>query len=464
MVHPTDRILNAIELNDPIDRIPKMELFASLLPTVKFLINYHWLPQKLQDGVSTLITESINTVRETFKMKQPEPHVNSRFGRIMRKIPVIEPIAKNFLEDMTKKKSEKEIEKADDLTVLMSAFGLRLPIKLGYDMMSVILLQAPDPLIGLEKSPDGNYYFVSSEGMYVDLNPDDLEIMPKGVKDVNILAKIETSKQYYKEIDIERWASLYERTINWRMGLNKIKDFILPTILTTGIFETWLSTFGNFNMQGFFKHAMLEWRKGCKGPYFDLLKTKADMISRLIKRLSEIPEYKVHIIGDDCAEINGPFIPPKMYKEYIAVHTKKIIDEAHKRDVKIVFHTDGNFKLEATNDPVKQWEYMNILIDTGIDAFHPLEMMAMDIQEVKENFGDKLCLCNGMDTIILQNGTKKSVGRMTKSILDKVYKGGGNRINGYIAGSDNSLHGGVKLHLVKQMLYTVDEYSKKIMK
>ena len=464
MVTSTERILNAIELNDPIDKIPKMELFASLLPTMKFLINYHWMPKRMQNGMTTLITETVNTIREKLRMKKPEPHVQSRFGRILRKVPLIETIARNTFEDMGRNKSEAEIKKADDGTVLMSAFGMRLPIKLGYDMFSIILLQSTDIFLGLEKAPDGNYYMLTNEGAFYDLNPDDLEILPKGVKDTNILTKIEASKRYFQDIDVERWANLFERTINWRMGPNRIKDFILPTILTTGIFETWLTTFGNFNMQGFFRHVMVEWRKGCNGPYFELLKVKAKMICRLIKRLSEIDEYKVHIIGDDCAEINGPFLPPKFYKEYIAVHTKKIVDEAHKHGIKILFHTDGNFKLEATEDPEKQWEYMNILIDTGIDAFHPLEMRAMDIQEVKENFGDKLCLCNGIDTIELQNGTRKSVARITKTILEKVYRGGGSRINGYISGSDNSLHGGVRLHLVKQMLHTVDEYSKKILK
>lgn len=440
-----------------------MEIFGSILPTIQYLFNFHWFPQKIQNGISNIMRESVNTVREILRMKKPESNVSSRFGRILRRVKFIDTIAKKTVGDMSRKKSEQEIKKADDTTVNFSALGMHLPIKLGYDLYSLILLQSPDTFSSFEKAPDGNYYLLSNEGAFYDINPDDLEIMPKGVNDLNIHTKIEASKRYYQDVDIERWANLFERTINKRIGRKKIKDLILPSILTVGIFETWLTTFGNFNMQGFFKEVMAEWRKG-GGPYFELLQVKTEILCNLIKRLSEVDGYRVHIIGDDCAEINGPFLPPKIYKEFIAIHTKKIVSEAHKHDLKVLFHTDGNFKLTAADDPKKQWEYMNIILDMKIDAFHPLEMRAMDIQEIKENFGDKICLCNGMDTIELQNGTRKSVARMVKTVLDKVYKGGGNRINGYMAGSDNSLFGGVNLCLVKQMVHTIDEFSQKILK
>ncbi|MHA1895332.1 MAG: uroporphyrinogen decarboxylase family protein [Candidatus Helarchaeota archaeon] len=461
MVTSIDRILNAIDLNDPIDKIPKMELFSSVLPTVRFLINYHWLPEKIQLLLDNLSTEAINTVKEILHMKKRDPYSSySRLGKTLRRMNFIRPIVEKAINDMTRKKSKAEIEKADQGTIDISALSMRVPIKLGYDMWSLMLLQSPDMLLPPEKSPDGNYYFVSAEGAFYDINPDDFEVMPKGVKDQNILTKIEASKLYYQTVDIERWTNLYEKCINKRIGLKKIKDLIVPTLLTVGPFETWLTTFGNFNMHGFFRHVMTEWKNGCTGPYFDLLKVKAEMNCKLIKRLSEIDGYKLHIIGDDCSTIHGPMLKPEIYRDFIAVHTKKIVAEAHKYDIKILFHSDGRFKLDAGNDP---WKFMKILLDTKIDALHPTEMKANDMLEMRKHFSDKICLCNGIDTIELQNGTRKSVAKMTKNILEKAYEGAGKSVRSYIAGSDNSLFGGVKLHLVKQMLFTIDEYSKEIL-
>jgi hypothetical protein len=106
---------------------------------------------------------------------------------------------------------------------------------------------------------------------------------------------------------------------------------------------------------------------------------------------------------------------------------------------------------------------MKIILDTGIDALHPIEMWANDIEELKREFGDKICFCNGINTIELQTGSRQSVARLTYNILNKVYRGGGNRLNGYIAGSDNSLMAGCQPCLIKQMLYTVDDFGRKIL-
>jgi len=461
LVSCVDRILNAIELKDPIDRIPKMELFASILPTGKFLIKHHYYPRSWYDPLANVLTETVNTVREIMNMKDREPFNNySLYGRTIRKIGLIEKITKKIFAEMNRKKSPAQIAKEDRDLVNIQAMAMGMAIKLGYDSFSLMLMQSPGLISRIGPSPDGHDYIILSDGAYYDINPDDLEVMPKGVNEPNINKKLQASTIHYKNIDIERWAGLVEHTMRKKVMGKRLRDQITCTLLTIGTFETWLTTFGNFNMHGFYRHVMKEHKNGSKGPYTDFLKVKTDVLCKLVKRLSEIEGYKVHIIGDDCSETNGPMLPPKIYRDFIAPHNKRVVDEAHKHGLKVIFHTDGRFKLDAASDP---WEYMKILLDTGIDAFHPIEMLANDMEEMREQFADKLCLCNGMDTIELQNGTMKSVGQMTKNVLDKVYRGGGNRVNGYIAGSDNSLHGGVEYYLVRQMLYTIDEYSKKVL-
>ena len=179
------------------------------------------------------------------------------------------------------------------------------------------------------------------------------------------------------------------------------------------------------------------------------------MLCDLVKNLADI-DMKVFVIGDDCAMIHGSMLPPKIYRDFIAVHIKEIVDTAHRVGMKVLLHTDGKFKVENRETFEDTWEFMNILLNTGIDALHPIEMWANDIEELKRIFGDKICLCNGINTIELHAGTRRSVAQLTKTILDKVYRGGGNRLNGYLVGSDNSLMAGCQPFLVRKMLYTVD--------
>lgn len=465
MVTSEDRILTALELGDPIDRIPKMELFASLFPQAKFLLNWEYIPYRIKRIVRrwNFLEESIDTMRENFRMKPPKPGT-TRYGRIIRSSGLLKKILSRIRNDLENPKPPSDPDKADKDAVSLAALSYQMPIKLGYDLWSAASLQSPDITISLSKAPDGNYYFKTSEGQFSDINSSDLELLPKGIDEPDFKKQIEHVKEITNSIDIDHFARNVEKLLNTRFRMRKIKDQIVPCILSVGILETWLTVFGNWNMQGFFREVMKEFRNGCKGPYFDLLKIKADYISKSIKRLSEIDGYKVHIIGDDSAHIHGSFLKPKVFKEFIAIHTKKAIDTAHKYNVKVIFHSDGNFKVEGTDDPEKKWEFMNAILGTGVDAWHPVEMFANDIEEMKREVGDKICLCNGINTIELQNGTRQSVALLTKNILDKVYRGGGNRLNGYIIGSDNSLMGGVQIPLVKQMLYTADEYSRRIIK
>ena len=92
-------------------------------------------------------------------------------------------------------------------------------------------------------------------------------------------------------------------------------------------------------MQGFYRRVFQEFRKG-KGTYYELLEVKTKMLCEMVNQLAEI-ELKVFVIGDDCAQIHGSMLPPKIYRDFIAVHTKKIVDTAHKRGMKVLLHTDG---------------------------------------------------------------------------------------------------------------------------
>lgn len=461
MVSSEDRILNAMDLGDPIDKIPKMEIFSSILPFIKVLINWEIIPPRIRklNMKWRILEESINTFKENFKMKKIElGEQHTLYGRTFRKFSLIKKVLKKV-----PLITEENPKKADDSAVNISTLYARMPIKLKYDMWCLVSLGWPDSTTELQQAADGNYYLASKEGAIMDIRATDLELVEKGVTEQNIEKSIENCKEFFEKAQVERYVNNVARVINSKYKGKKIKDQLLLTILQPGPFETWLQVFGNHNMQGFYQRVFQEYRKGCQGSYFDLLKTKTKTTCQLVKQLGEIG-VKVFVIGDDCAHIHGPMLRPEMYRDFIAVHIKNIVDEAHRVGVKVLLHTDGKFKIENTENEEEKWKFMNILLNTGIDALHPIEMLANDIEELKHYFGDKICLCNGINTIELQVGTRHSVGQLTRKILDKIYRGGGNRLNGYIAGSDNSLMAGCQPYLIQQMLFTIDEYGRKVIK
>ena len=68
--------------------------------------------------------------------------------------------------------------------------------------------------------------------------------------------------------------------------------------------------------------------------------------------------------------------------EFVNPYNKKLEACAHEVGLKVVPHSDGNL-----------WSIMDVLIDSGYDGTNPLEPQAgMDLQKVKDAYGDKICL------------------------------------------------------------------------
>ena len=137
----------------------------------------------------------------------------------------------------------------------------------------------------------------------------------------------------------------------------------------------------------------------------------------------------VLVIEDDIASTKMPLISPEHFKTFVNHYNRQIVDEAHKKGLKVVMHSDGNL-----------WPLMDTIIETGYDGINPLEPQAgMELKKVKEYCGDKICLLGNIDCVdILPDGTPDEVEQeVIKAIFDGA-KGGG-----LILCSSNSLHPGV---------------------
>jgi len=131
------------------------------------------------------------------------------------------------------------------------------------------------------------------------------------------------------------------------------------------------------------------------------------------------------LIGDDLADNHGPFMSPKLYREFIHPHYKNLVRSLKKRGARVIFHSDGNL-IPIIDD----------ILDWGIDGLHPIQPGAMDLVQFKRNYGSRITVVGGVDVAkLLPFGSEEDVERAVIDVIRQVSPGGG-----HILASSNSLH------------------------
>ncbi len=126
----------------------------------------------------------------------------------------------------------------------------------------------------------------------------------------------------------------------------------------------------------------------------------------------------------------GPMVNPKLLRKYVFPRVKQFVSSLKKRGLQFYMaHVDGNC-ISLLDD----------FIDLGYNAIHPIERPSMNLKNVKEHWGDKICVMGNVDSgETLVNGSIIDVEKEAKQCIDDAAAGGG-----YILSSSDSLHGGVK--------------------
>lgn len=147
------------------------------------------------------------------------------------------------------------------------------------------------------------------------------------------------------------------------------------------------------------------------------------IVIKMFENMAKIDEVKALWYSDDIAYTNGLMVSPETLDKYFFPWLEKIGEVAKSVDKPLIYHSDGIL-----------FDVMEKIIECGIDALHPIEPKAMDIVEVKNRFGDKLCLIGNIDVDLLARGTKEEV---KKNVLFNIENVGMN--GGYCVGSGNSI-------------------------
>ena len=94
--------------------------------------------------------------------------------------------------------------------------------------------------------------------------------------------------------------------------------------------------------------------------------------------------------GDDLAYADSTMVSPRVYRQYLFPWMEELAAIAHAAGLPFIFHSDG-----------KVWDVIPDLIAVGVNALHPIEPKAMDINLVKARYGDKLALIGNIDMDLL---------------------------------------------------------------
>lgn len=182
------------------------------------------------------------------------------------------------------------------------------------------------------------------------------------------------------------------------------------------------------------------------------LYTNLDFVKELMERYveyyikidelySSLPEIDFIWIGEDIAFNSGTYIRPEMFMEIVYPYFKQITSHIKKP---WIYHSDGNYSA-----------VLDDLLKLGMSAIHPMQPEAMDIREVKRNYGDRVALVGNVNLNTLSLGSEEDVEKEVRGLMDDLHEGGH-----YMISSSNSLAAWLKPENVIAMGRAKREWNK----
>ncbi len=167
--------------------------------------------------------------------------------------------------------------------------------------------------------------------------------------------------------------------------------------------------------------------------FFNALRNNEELIGAMFEKVGRL-QYETFLrviehpcVGavlnpDDIAHNTGLLVDPKHLRKHLFPWYKKMGDVCRDKGLGFIFHSDGNCT-----------EAMDDLVECGFHAFNPIQPNAMDIDAVKQKWGDKLCLIGNLNLdSTLTLGTVEDVRAEVYERIRTIAPGGG-----YMVASSN---------------------------
>jgi len=118
-----------------------------------------------------------------------------------------------------------------------------------------------------------------------------------------------------------------------------------------------------------------------------LLEGIADYVLRTLEILIGRFAFDGVALSDDYGTQRGMLISPEAWRLFIRPHPARIFARAKDAGKTVFLHSCGNVRPIVPD-----------LVDLGLDILHPIQPEAMDIGELKREFGRHLSFCGGLGT------------------------------------------------------------------
>ena len=143
----------------------------------------------------------------------------------------------------------------------------------------------------------------------------------------------------------------------------------------------------------------------------------AYMAAPAVRAAELLCEYPITflLVGDNIATSLGPFIEPRVFRPQWRPWVEKIIAPAQAKGIATMLNTDGKI----------DW-FMDDIVEMGFDSLNPIDPNGNDIFEIKEKYGDKLCLVGGINQYWpLSVGSVEDVETTVREHIERLRGGGG---------------------------------------
>jgi len=140
---------------------------------------------------------------------------------------------------------------------------------------------------------------------------------------------------------------------------------------------------------------------------------------------------EVIVMGDDAAHHGGPLISPKMWRELVLPHHRRIAAEL---PVPVIWHSDGNIA-----------PLLPMAVEAGFAGVHGLEPWSMSLAETKAEYGQELALLGSADVRTL---CTPDIAAVRQEVRRCVVEGGAN--GGFMLSSCNSIFSGMNPAAVRE--------------
>jgi len=172
-----------------------------------------------------------------------------------------------------------------------------------------------------------------------------------------------------------------------------------------------------------------------------VLERHLSIIGRMLDAVGD--NIDVVLYADDVGFQDQTMVSPELYRKFLKPRQARLFEFVKKHsEAKILYHTCGAV-----------YPLIGDFIDIGLDILNPIQTTArgMDIQRLKEEFGQDLCFWGGIDIQqLLSQGSPVEVAATTRATIACLGAGGG-----YVLSAANNIQADVPPQNILAMVEAV---------